>query len=298
MADLSIVIVSWNVSDLLKECLASIYANQESLNLEVFVVDNNSQDNTCSMVKKEFPQVQLIENKENLGFTRANNQAIRKASSKYIFVLNPDTIVQPQALSNIVKFMEEHPDCGALGPKLLNPDGTLQLSCRSFPTLKTQLYTTLFLDNLFPKSKLFGKHLMSYWPHNEIKEIDQPMGAAILLRKETLDQVGLFDENIFVFYDEVDLCYRIKKAGFKIMFTPAAQITHYGGQSFKQWKGLKSSLRGGYIWRKSRNYFFKKHYGFWTVSLLIIMDIAQLIIIFGLLYLTIKMIWLLANFVF
>ncbi|MFH1684379.1 MAG: glycosyltransferase family 2 protein [Candidatus Margulisiibacteriota bacterium] len=298
MLDLSIIIVSWNVKDLLRECLSSIFANKEDINIEVFVADNASKDDSCEMVKKEFPQVKLIQNKNNLGFPRANNRAIREATGKYIFVLNPDTIVEPHSLKIMLQFMEENQKCGALGPRLLNPDGTLQLSCRSFPTLKTQFYTALFLDVLFPKSKLFGKYLMSHWKHNEVLEVDQPMGAAILFRKKTLDQIGLFDENIFVFFDEVDLCYRVKKAGWKIFFTPKANIIHYGGQSFKQWKGLKDSLRGGYIWRKSRNYFFKKFYGFWTVPILILLDIVQIALILGLLYLIIKLIWSAINLVF
>jgi len=288
MVDLSIIIVSWNVKTLLRECLASIFANQEDLNIEVFVVDNASKDDTCTMVKQEFPQVKLIANKDNLGFPKANNQAIRKASGKYIFVLNPDTIVEPNSLKTMLRFMVNHPKCGALGPRLLNPDRTLQPSCKKFPTLKEQLYTTFFLDVLFP----------NFWKHDETKEVDQPMGAAILFRKEALDQVGIFDETVFVFYDEVDLCYRVKQAGWKIFFTPEAQITHYGGQSFKQWKGLKESLRGGYISRKSRNYFFKKFYGFWTVPILILLDLVQITLILGLLYLIIKIIWTMISFVF
>ena len=298
MPDLSIIIVSWNVKDLLRECLSSIFANQDDLKIEVFVTDNASKDGTCSMVKKEFPQVKLIENKTNLGFPKANNQAIRKAAGNCILVLNPDTVVRPKAFANLLKFMKENPKCGALGPRLLNPDGTLQPSTRQFPTLETQFYTALFLDNLFPKSKLFGKYQLSGWEHDEIKEIDQPMGAAILFRKEALDQVGLFDETIFIFYDEVDLCYRLKQAGWKIFFTPDAHIAHYGGQSFKQWKGIKASLRGGYIWRKSRNYFFKKHYGSWQVPILIFMDIEQVMLAAGLLYLIAKLIWTAITFVF
>ncbi|MBU0671596.1 MAG: glycosyltransferase family 2 protein [Candidatus Margulisbacteria bacterium] len=298
MTDLSIIIVSWNVKDLLEECLNSILLNKDGLNVEVFVSDNLSADGTAEMVKAKFPQVIYIQNKSNLGFTKANNRAFVKAQGKYIFFLNPDTVVQPQALSRLVKFMDEHKDCGALGPRLLNADGTLQLSCRTFPTLETQLYTTLFLDVLFPSSKLFGQHLMSFWQHDELKEVDQPMGSALLVRKETLDKVGAFDENIFIWYDEVDLCKRIKQAGLKIFFLPDAQIIHYGGQSFGQWKGIKQSLRGAYIWRKSRNYFFKKHYGFWTVPILILLDMVQLGLILALLFWLIKLIWLAITFVF
>jgi len=288
MIDLSIVIVSWNVKPLLRECLASIFRHRDNLSIEVFVVDNASGDHTSAMVQKEYPQVKLIANQANLGFTKANNQAMIQALGKYIFILNPDTIIKKQALSILFEFMEENPQCGALGPRLLNADGSLQRSCRSFPNLATQLYSTIFLDGLLAKSKVFGKYMMSYWDHNDIREVDQPMGAALLCRKQALDQVGIFDENIIFWYDEVDLCYRLKKAGWKIYFTPNAQIIHYQGKSFKQWKGIKTSLRGAYLWRKSRNYFFKKHYGAWQVPLLIIMDILQIILVLIILYLALR----------
>lgn len=290
MVDLSIVIVSWNVKKLLEECLNSVFKNQGNLSVEVFVSDNASTDGTAEMVKTKFPQVKYIQNEGNIGFPKANNRALRHTQGKYFIFLNPDTIVTPNALPEMVKFMEEHKDCGALGPKLLNPDETLQPSCRRFPTLETQLYNALFLDVLFPKSKIFGKYMMSYWKHDAIREVDQPMGSALLVRRASLDNVCCFDENILFWYDEVDLCYRIKKSGWKIYFTPNAQIFHYGGQGFGQWKGLGKALWGAYIWRKSRNHFFRKHYGGWTVPFLIFFDILQIALVLVILYLIIKLI--------
>ncbi|MDD5382515.1 MAG: glycosyltransferase family 2 protein [Candidatus Margulisbacteria bacterium] len=298
MIDLSIIIVSWNVKDLLDECLASIFANQDRLQIEVFVSDNLSNDGTPEMVKKKYPQVKYIQNEGNIGFTKANNRALPQASGKYIFYLNPDTIIKPRALSRMVEFMAKTPSAGALGPRLLNSDGTLQLSCRTFPTLTTQLYNTLFLDALFPKTKLFGKYMMSWWQHDDLRAVNQPMGSALLVRKEILDKIGAFDENIIFWYDEVDLCKRIKNAGWQIFFLPSAEIVHYGGQGFGQWKGIRKSLWGAYIWRKSRNYFFKKSYGFWQVPILMLLDVTQIAIILGLLYLIVKLIWLAINFVF
>ncbi|OGC23694.1 hypothetical protein A2291_04245 [candidate division WOR-1 bacterium RIFOXYB2_FULL_42_35] len=289
MTDLSIIIVNWNVKKLLEASLTSIFANKDGLNIEVFVSDNASSDGSQAMVTEKFPQVKLIANKENLGFTKANNLAIEQSQGKYVLILNPDTEVLPGALTTMVKFMEEHADCGALGPRLLNADQSLQHSCRTFPTLETQLYTTLFLDGLLPKNRLFGKHMMTWWQHDDVRDVDQIMGAAMLIRKEILEKIGAFDENIIFWYDEVDLCYRIKKAGWKIFFTPQAQIVHYQGKSFKQWKDLKTSLRGAYLWRKSRNYFFRKHYGKWQVPVLMIMDLAQFAIIFWLLYFIVKL---------
>lgn len=288
MIDLSIVIVSWNVKKLLEAALTSIFANQDNLTLEVFVSDNGSSDGTQAMVKEKFPQVKLIENNANLGFTKANNLAIKQSQGKYVFILNPDTEILPGALTSMFNFMEKHPDCGAVAPKLLNVDKSLQASCRTFPTLETQLYTTLFLDQLFSKSHIFGKHMMTWWQHNDVREVDQIMGAAMFIRKEVLDQVGIFDEQIIFWYDEVDLCFRIKKAGWKIFLLPAAQMFHYQGSGFRQWKDIKKVLWGAYIWRKSRNYFFKKHYGFWQVPILIFFDLLQIAVILSLLYLIIK----------
>jgi hypothetical protein len=284
MLDLSICIVNWNVKDLLKACLGSIYTNTKDISFEVIVVDNNSSDESIRMIKSDFPQVKLIENKTNAGFTKASNQAINITRGRNIMLLNPDTEVIDNALNKMVRFLDSRRDCGALGCKLLNTDGSLQRSCRTFPTLEVMLYSALFLDSLFPKSRLFGKYFMTWWDFNETREVDQPMGSALMVKKEVLDKVGLFDENIFIWFDEVDLCYRIKKAGFKIFFTPEAQIKHHLSQSFKQWKSVPQIFKGSVTWRKSRNYFFKKHKGMPSVFALYAFDILQIAIIIGVLY--------------
>lgn len=284
MLDLSICIVNWNVRDLLKACLGSIYANTKDISFEVIVVDNNSSDESIKMIKTDFPQVKTIENSSNAGFTKANNQAIKIAQGRYIMLLNPDTEVIDNALNKMVRFMESRRDCGAVGCKLLNTDGTLQRSCRTFPTLEVMLYSALFLDQLFPKSRIFGKYFMTWWDFNETREVDQPMGSALMIKKEALDKAGLFDENIFIWFDEVDLCYRIKKAGWKIYFTPDAQIKHHLSQSFRQWKKIPQMIRGAVIWRKSRNYFFRKHKGALSAAVLWAFDILQVAIVVAILY--------------
>ncbi len=281
MIDLSICIVNWNVKDLLKACLGSIYMNTKDISFEVIVVDNRSSDESVRMVKKDFPQVVLIENKTNAGFTIANNQAINVAQGRYIMLLNPDTEILDNALNTMLRFMESRRDCGALGCKLLNTDGILQRSCRTFPNLELMLYSALFLDSLFPKSRLFGKYFMTWWDFNETREVDQPMGSALMIKKEVLDAVGLFDQNIFIWFDEVDLLYRIKKAGWKIFFTPEARIKHHLSQSFKQWKSIPQILKGMVTWRKSRNYFFKKHKGVLSVFALWGLDILQVVLALG-----------------
>lgn len=289
MPDLSICIVNWNVKELLKACLNSIYTNTKDISFEVTVVDNNSSDGSTEMIKNDFPQVKLIENSFNAGFTKANNQAIKIAQGNYIMILNPDTEVIDNALNKMVRFMESRRDCGALGCKLLNTDGSLQRSCRMFPSLEAMLYSSLFLDSLLPKSRLFGKYFMTWWDFNETREVDQPMGSALMLKKEVIDKVGLFDENIFIWFDEVDLCYRIKKAGWKIYFTPEAQIKHHLSQSFRQWKSVPQMIKGAITWRKSRNYFFKKHKGIISVFALWALDILQIGLIIAILYAATKL---------
>jgi len=290
MFDLSICIVNWNVEDMLKACLGSIYANTKDISFEVIVVDNNSSDGSVQMIKADFPQVTLIENKVNAGFTKANNQAIKISRGWNIIFLNPDTEIIGNALNKMVSFLNSRRNYGALGCKLLNTDGSLQRSCRTFPTLEAMLYSALFLDSLFPKSRLFNKYFMTWWDFNEIMEVDQPMGSALMIKREILNKVGLFDENIFIWFDEVDLCYRIKEAGYKIFFTPEAQIKHHLSQSFKQWKSIPQILKGAITWRKSRNYFFKKHNGMPSVFVLWGLDILQIAIIIGVLYAIAKII--------
>jgi hypothetical protein len=284
MLDLSICIVNWNVEALLKACLGSVYKETKEISYEVIVVDNDSSDNSVNMVKTDFPQVKLVENKYNAGFTKANNQAINIAQGRFIMLLNPDTEIIDNALNKMVRFFENRPDCGALGCKLLNTDGSLQRSCKTFPSLDVILYNSLFLDSLFPQSRIFGKYFMTWWDFNDVREVDQPMGSALMIRKDVLDKVGLFDENIFIWFDEVDLCYRIKKAGHKIFFTPEAQIKHHLSRSFKQWTSFPQIIRGTFLWRQSRNYFFRKHKGLLSLVALGLFDLMQIALIFGILY--------------
>ena len=283
MHELSICIVNWNVRELLKACLNSIFNNTKGISFEVIVVDNASSDGSVDMVRKEFPQVKLIANGSNAGFTRANNQALKIAQGRYVMFLNPDTELKGNSLATMVNFMHAHKDCAALGPKLLNSDGSLQRSCKTFPSLISMLFNALFLDSIFPRSKVFGGHFMAWWDFNHTREVDQPMGSALMVKKEVLDSAGWFDENIFIWFDEVDLCYRIKKAGWKIYFTPDAQIIHHLSRSFKQWKSITQVLNGALMWRISRNYFFRKHKGNFSVVALICLDLIQIALVIAIL---------------
>jgi len=231
MLKLSIIIVSFNTKTLLKQCLKSVYQNLDNIEHEIFVVDNNSQDGSPSMVKETFPDVKLIENKENVGFAKANNQAIQKARGQYLLLLNSDTVVLPKTLKIMVAFMDANPEVGALGAKLLDQDLNLQTSCRHFPTLFSVLLQFFGLSAMFPKSKLFGGYDMGYWDHSRTKKVDCVPGASLLVRKNTVQEIGLLDENYFMYFEDTDWCYRIAKAGWEIVFLPKAGVIHLGGVS-------------------------------------------------------------------
>lgn len=231
---LSIIIVSWNVKDDLSGCLASLKANRPSLPFEVIVVDNMSFDGTVAMVRQEYPDVAVIENHENKGFARANNQGIKQSRGQYVLLLNPDTIVSPGSLDRLVAFLDSNPDVGACGPKLLNADGSTQASVRRFPTYRAALYNQTICRVMGLFRAQYRKWMMKDFGYDRQMDVDQIMGAAMLIRRSVIDDVGGMDENFFMYYEEVDLCYRIKKPGRRIVFFPGAVITHLGGRSSSQ----------------------------------------------------------------
>lgn len=273
MADLSVIIINYNVKQLLRECLYSIYRNTKRINLEIIIVDNNSTDGSVDMVKSEFPEVKLIENCQNLGFAKANNQALKENKGRYVLLLNPDTVVLPNALDKMIEFMEANSQAGALGCKLLYPDGSLQRSCRSFPTLTTAFFENLGLEKFFPKNKLIAKYRMGYWDYNDVREVDQPMGSALMIRREVIEHVGFLDERFYMFFEEVDWCFRIKKRGWKIYFMPSAEIIHYGSQSARP--SMPRMMILGY---KSKHRFFRKHYGILSEWIVKPIDLLGLIL--------------------
>jgi GT2 family glycosyltransferase len=255
--DLSIIIVNWNTRDLLSRCLKAVYSNLGKLDAEVLVVDNASSDDSIEYIQREYPQVRIFQNEDNIGFSRANNRGIAEARGRYYLLLNTDTFVHPNALETLVRFMDEHPEAGAGGCRLYYEDGSLQRSCTSFPTLSTELWQALWLDRIFPESKIFGKYWMTYWDFNDVREVDSIIGACMMLRRETINEVGAFDESYFMYSEEVDLCYRMKKAGWKVLFTPKATATHIWGGTSKRIQEETTFLR---LYR-SRMKFFRKHYG-------------------------------------
>lgn len=225
--DLSIIVVSWNTQALLEKCLNSLYTYPPGASFETWVVDNASSDGSANMVQEKFPEIKLIENPSNLGFARANNQAIRRSRGRYIMLLNPDAEVTPGALHEMVGFMDVSMGVGAAGPRLLNPDGTLQTSCYPAPTLSRELWRLLHLDRIRP----FGIYDMRQWDQDRPRKVEVAQGACLILRKEALDQIGYLDEAYFIYSEEVDLCYRLRKAGWQIFWLPGADVIHYGGQS-------------------------------------------------------------------
>lgn len=250
--NLSIIIVNWNTRDVLWNSLRSIFRFPPKNKFEVLVVDNASIDGSVQMVGGQFPKVRLIENMENMGFARANNQAILHASGDYILLLNPDTEVKPDALTSLVSFMEAHPEAGAAGARLINRTGILQPSCYPALKLSREFWRLFHLDGLKP----YASYPLSKWDLETPRQVDVIQGACLILRREVLDQVGCLDEDYFMYTEEVDLCFRIGKAGWSIFWVPQAQVVHYGGESTKQ-VPVEMFLN---LYR-SKILFFRKHKG-------------------------------------
>jgi len=255
MIDLSIIIVNYNVKEFLKNLLHSIHKASQNLSIELIVVDNASDDGSVEMIKEKFPDVILIANERNLGFGKANNIGLKKAKGKYILLINPDTLVAEDTFIKLIEFFETHPEAGMAGCKILNPDGTLQLACRrSFPGPWTSFTKVTGLSSLFPKSKLFARYNLTYLDENQTYEVDAISGSFMMLRKEVYEKVGGFDEQFFMYGEDLDLCYRIQKAGYKIFYVHSTQIIHYKGESTK-----RSSLDETKVFYNAMHLFVKKH---------------------------------------
>lgn len=223
--DLSIVIVNWNTRDMLRDCLQSVDAGKGSLKLEVFVVDNASSDASAEMVRAEFPHVHLIENKKNLGFAAGNNVALKQAVGRFVMLLNTDTLVHGNVLSEAVAWLDAHPDVGVIGPRVLNSDGSVQPSCSAFPSLK---FLTMQVFGLTRIARL-DKYRMTGWDRSSERKVDVISGAAMFVRRAAMDDVGLLDEAFFFYGEETDWCHRFGCAGWKLVFVPIPEVTHFGG---------------------------------------------------------------------
>jgi GT2 family glycosyltransferase len=256
MPDISIIIVNYNVKEFLLNSLESVFKAAQGLEIEVIVVDNASEDGSVEALQKNYPKVILIRNEENLGFGKANNIGLKKANGKYILLLNPDTIVREDTFVKMIAFFESHRDAGMAGCKVLNPDGTLQLACRrSFPGPWTSFTKVAGLSSLFPKSKLFAKYNLTYLDENQTYEVDSISGSFMMFRKEVYEKVGGFDDRFFMYGEDLDLCYRVRKAGYKVYYFHETEIIHYKGESTK-----RSSLDETKIFYDAMKLFVKKHF--------------------------------------
>ncbi|MEX0602678.1 MAG: glycosyltransferase family 2 protein, partial [Bacteroidota bacterium] len=254
---LSVVIVNYNVREFLHHSLVSLRKAMKGIRGEIIVVDNASDDGSVEMVRKSFPSVRLIVNKQNLGFARANNIGLSAARGKFLLLINPDTLVQEDTLSVMLKFFADNPDAGLAGCKILNPDGSFQLACRrSFPTPWAALTKITGLSSLFPRSRLFGRYNLTYLSPEETYDLDAVSGSFMMLRREVYKDVGGLDEDFFMYGEDLDWCYRIQKAGWKIWYVPHTQIIHYKGESTRR-SGI-DEIRTFY---DAMHLFVKKHFG-------------------------------------
>jgi GT2 family glycosyltransferase len=256
MVDVSIIIVNWNTRGALCDCLKSVYEETGNIQFEVIVVDNASSDGSVEMVKSEFPGVILVENSENKGFARANNIGIQASRGRYVCLVNSDVIVLEDCIEKLMSFMDEHPGLGMAGPRILSPDRALQLSCRHFPTIWNNVCQALTLNHLFPKSRFFSGAFMDYWNHDSIRSVDVLSGCFWIVRRESLNEVGLLDENFFIYGEDLDWCRRFHQVGWDVVFYPRAEAIHIGGASSSH-----APITFYLEMQKASLLYWKKHHG-------------------------------------
>ncbi len=261
--DVGIIIVNYNTRELLRRCLESVLAG-EGASFRICVVDNNSQDGSAAMVAQDFPQVELIHNQVNVGYPAANNQGLRRlgfakdateGAPRYALLLNSDTEVPPDALAEMVAFMEAHPDAGAAGPKLVRPDGSLDLACRrTFPSPEVSFYRMAGLSRIFPRSRRFGQYNLTYLDPDESYEVDSVVGAFMMVRREAIAAIGVLDADFFMYGEDLDWAYRIKSAGWRVYYYPEVTVLHVKRASSKQ------SPRAQIEFWRAMEIFYRKHY--------------------------------------
>jgi len=280
MLDLSIIIVNYNTRDLLRDCLNSIFDSQGKLTFEVHVVDNASTDGSVDMVRTKFPQARLVSSRVNGGFARANNLGLHQVgfeddgspqpgAPRYALLLNPDTVLSPRTLVDMVTFMDNHPEAGAAGPKLVLPDGRLDLACRrAFPTPTVSFFRMVGLSKLFPRNRLFGRYNMTFSDPDQLIEVDSVVGAFMMVRREAIAQAGLLDETYFMYGEDLDWAFQIKASGWKIYYNPAVTVTHVKRAASRH------SPKARVEFYRAMDIFYRKFYAqstpFWMHSLVVI----------------------------
>lgn len=253
----SVIIVTYNSEETIRDCLKSVLSNSEQT--KVIVVDNNSSDKTLEVVR-QFPKVKIIQNKENFGFGKANNTGVKSSTGDYIFFLNPDCVVEKDAIEKLAGFLDKNNETAVVGPKLVNKDESLQKEISPFPTLVSEILVLLRLHRV----GIFKKIVYPNYDYNKTQEVEHLMGSALMMRRSVFDKVGGFDENFFLWFEETDLLKRISEKGYKIVYYPEAIVKHLVGQSTKQLHFLNKQT----IWNKSLIYYFSKHKG-WVKLLLL-----------------------------
>ncbi|MCL4511563.1 MAG: glycosyltransferase [Bacteroidetes bacterium] len=257
MPKVSVIIVSYNVRGFLENLLASLRRALEGITSEIIIVDNSSDDDTIDFVRRDFPEVNLIENRTNVGFGKANNQAVKAATGEYLLLINPDSIVEESTVKEMLAFYSQYPDAGAAGCKILNADGTLQKACRrSFPTPWVALTKILGLSALFPKSKLFGRYNLTYLNPEEVHEVDAISGSFMFIPRKNFQEAGGFDEDYFMYGEDIDLCFRIKQAGYKVYYNPKTSVIHFKGESTR-----RSNINRTFEFYRAMSIFVGKRYG-------------------------------------
>jgi N-acetylglucosaminyl-diphospho-decaprenol L-rhamnosyltransferase len=296
MLDLAVVIVNYNTCEYLRECLRSLYASEGPVIFAVAVVDNASADGSAAMVRSEFPQASLVESSINGGYAYANNLGLRHFGfgvsavgdkegqvdnlpydgdqvPRYALMLNPDTVLPPKALADMMAFMDTHPEAGVAGPRLVRQDGSLDLACRrSFPSPAVSFYRMTGLSRLFPRSRRFGRYNLTYLNPDEVEEVDSVVGAFMLIRREAIAQAGLLDERFFMYGEDLDLCYRIKQQGWKVLYNPAATVLHVKGAASKQcsYSSIIAFYQAMYLFH---NKHYKRH-TFFLINWFIVLGIV------------------------
>jgi hypothetical protein len=251
---LSVVIPSWNTKEYLAACLAHL-ASAEKPATEVIVVENGSTDGSLEYVRADHPEVIVLANARNEGFARGSNQGMRAARGKYVLLLNTDTELFPDALARLVAFLEAHPGHAAVAPRLVHKDGSTQRTVQEFPTLKTALFFSTPLERWFPRSRELRRYFMRDWDQESSRDVDQPPAAVLLLRRNVLEQVGLFDEELWLFYNDVDLARRLKAAGWKTHYLAEARVVHHVGGSTRKFGDFVT------VWQRDRLRYYRKHHG-------------------------------------
>jgi len=261
--DISVIFVSYNTIEMTKVALGRLFGSLHNYEMDVFVVDNDSKDHSASILRLEYPNITVIENKKNVGFGRANNQALPYINSRYVLLLNTDAFVEPDTIAKTIRYMDTNPDCGMLGVKLMGRDGVLQPSCRYFPTPWNIFLSRTGLNRYFSHIKMIDDMT---WDHGSVRDCDWVPGCYYLVRKEVLDQVGLFDPRYFLYYEEVDHCFAAKKAGWRVTFFPFSTVVHIGGESAKSQGEITSSGRQiESLQLESELLYFRKNHGLITV---------------------------------